>query len=71
MAKWSENTAQEMRELVSVHGFSNAAVAQLKTDAGKWADMIGKEKSKLFDVGNHQVRVTASNHEVTRVELAV
>jgi|HubBroStandDraft_1064217.scaffolds.fasta_scaffold222701_2 hypothetical protein len=71
MAKWHARTASQMNDLVSLHGFTQAAVSQLRTDAGRWADMIGNERSKLFDLGNYQARVTVSNHEVTNVEVAV
>jgi hypothetical protein len=70
MATWHQRTAQQMNDLVAVHGFSNANVNQLRTDVGRWADMIGKEKSKLFTVGNYQVRATVENHEVSKIEIA-
>jgi hypothetical protein len=70
MATWHARTAQQMNDLVGVHGFSDAQINQLRVEAGSWADMIGNERSKLINVGNYQVRVTAENHEVTRVEIA-
>ena len=70
MAKWHARTAAQMNDLVSVHGFSEAAISKLRVDAGRWADTIGNERSKVFTVGNYQARVTASNHEITRVEVA-
>lgn len=70
MAKWHARTASQMNDLVHVHGFSEAAISQLRVDAGLWADMIGKERSKIFNIGRYQARVTASNHEITRVEVA-
>jgi hypothetical protein len=59
-----------MNDLVSVQGFSDAQINQLRVEAGRWADTIGNERSKLINVGNYRVRVTAENHEVTRVEIA-
>jgi hypothetical protein len=70
MATWHARTAQQMNDLVSVHGFSDAQINQLRVEAGRWADTIGNERSKLINVGNYRVRVTAENHEVTRVEIA-
>ena len=70
MATWHARTASQMNGLVTVHGFSQADIAQLRVDAGRWADVIGNEREKLFRVHNHQARVTAANHEITKVEMA-
>ena len=50
MATWNNAANDAMQEAVNNHYVSNAEAAQLRSDISSWADMIGNERKKRFDI---------------------
>jgi|HubBroStandDraft_3_1064219.scaffolds.fasta_scaffold95190_2 hypothetical protein len=67
MATWNNAANDAMQEAVNNHYVSNAEAAQLRSDISSWADMIGNERKKRFDIRNTPIEATAEYHVVRMV----
>ena len=67
MATWTTIASDAMQHAINQNWITNAEAAQLNRDIGNWADTIGRERKKHFDIRHVQVEATAENHAVTNV----
>lgn len=67
MANWSTVASGAIRDAVNQNWITNAEAAQLNRDIGNWADTIGRERKRHFDIRHVQVEATAEDHTVTNV----
>ena len=67
MATGNKAADEAMKEAVDNGYVSNAEQAQLRSDISSWADMIGNDRKKRFDIRKTPVEATVEYHVVKSV----